>query len=173
MPDRPLTVLFLCTGNSARSILAEALLNHLGAGRFVAVSAGTKPRGAIHPLALALLEEGGIATENLRSESIERYAGPAARAIDLVVTLCDSAAAEPCPVLPGAPASVHWGLADPAAIEGSDEERRGAFERTWSDIEGRVRLLLALPQDELDRQALAREFGAAHARFNGSPAAST
>lgn len=173
MPDRPLTILFLCTGNSARSILAEALLNHLGDGRFVALSAGTKPRGAVHPLALALLEEGGIATANLRSESVELYAGAAAREIDLVVTLCDSAAAEPCPVLPGAPASVHWGLSDPSAVEGSDAERREAFERAWSDIEGRVRLLVALPEDELDRQALAREFGAVHARFQLPSTATT
>jgi arsenate reductase len=164
MSDRPLRILFLCTGNSARSILAEALLNHFGEGRFAAVSAGTRPKGAVHPEAIRLLEQGGIDTANLASESVEKYAGPGARAIDLVVTLCDSAAAEPCPVLPGAPATVHWGLADPAAVEGGPEERREAFERTASELEARLRLLLSLPEEDLEPEALARESRAIHDR---------
>ena len=152
MSERPLRILFLCTGNSARSILAEALTNHLGEGRLSAVSAGTKPKGTVHPQALALLERGGIETSELRSESVEIYAGAGVRAIDLVVTLCDSAAAEPCPVLPGAPATVHWGLADPAAVQGSEEERAEAFERTLVELEARIRLLLALPAEEPRRR---------------------
>src|SRR5262245_36260088 len=130
MSDRPLRILFLCTGNSARSILAEALLNHLGEGRFEAVSAGTKPKGKVNPRALSLLERSGISTLGLVSESVEDYAGPAAKSLDLVVTLCDQAAAEPCPVLPGAPATVHWGIADPSEVEGTEEERDEAFEKT-------------------------------------------
>jgi arsenate reductase len=158
-------VLFLCTGNSARSILAEALLNHLGEGRVEAASAGTHPKGAVHPRALALLERSGIPTRALASESVELYAGPAARELDLVVTLCDRAAAEPCPVLPGAPAAVHWGLADPAATEGSDEERDAAFERTLVELQARLQLLLALPDDALRGGELAGETRAIHARF--------
>lgn len=165
MSDRPLRILFLCTGNSARSILAEALLNHLGQGRFHAVSAGTRPKGAVHPLALALLAESGIATADLRSESVEVYAGRATGELDLVVTLCDGAAAEPCPILPGAPAAVHWGLADPAAVAGSEAAKREAFERTLTELEARIRLLLALPAESLAPETLASEFGAIHAQL--------
>ena len=172
MPDRPLTILFLCTGNSARSILAEALLNHLGDGRIVALSAATECRGAQFNRCRALLEEAGIATAHLRSESAELCAGAAALAIDLMVAPC-ARPRRALSGLPGAPASVHWGLSDPSAVEGSDAERREAFERAWSDIEGRVRLLVALPEDELDRQALAREFGAVHARFQLPSTATT
>ena len=165
MSDRPLRILFLCTGNSARSILAEALLNHLGEGRFEAVSAGTRPKGIVHPRALALLERSGIATSGLASESVDDYTGAAAKALDLVVTLCDEAAAEPCPVLPGAPATVHWGLPDPSAVEGTEEERDEAFERTLADLQARLQLFLALPEEDREPEALARESRAIHARF--------
>ena len=170
MSDRPLRVLFLCTGNSARSILAEALLNHLGEGRFEAVSAGTKPKGVVNPRALAVLERSGISTAGLASESVDDYAGAAAKSLDLVVTLCDQAAAEPCPVLPGAPATVHWGLADPTAFEGSDEERDEAFERTLVELQARLQLILALPAEDLEPAVLARESRAIHARFAGARA---
>lgn len=165
---RPLKLLFLCTGNSARSILAEALANHLANGRIVAMSAGTKPKGAVHPLALAVLERRGIATDGLASESVERHVGADGNpglAIDVVITLCDSAASEPCPILPGAPATVHWGLPDPAAVEGSEEERDEAFRRTLAALEARLRSLLALPPERLQPTELARELRAIHARF--------
>ncbi|MEZ5312430.1 MAG: arsenate reductase ArsC [Thermoanaerobaculia bacterium] len=166
MTAAPLRILFLCTGNSARSILAEALLNHLGEGRFTAVSAGTNPKAAPHPTALALLREAGIDTAGLASEDVALYSGEGKRPIDLVVTLCDSAAAEPCPLLPGAPATVHWGLPDPAAAGGGEEEQREAFERTFADLEARIRLLLSLPGDEIEASDLAREFRTIHARFS-------
>jgi arsenate reductase (thioredoxin) len=166
MSERALRILFLCTGNSARSILAEALANHLGEGRLSAASAGTRPKGTVHPRALALLERRGIETSGLRSESVESYIGSGVQAIDLVVTLCDSAAAEPCPLLPGAPATVHWGLADPAAVQGSEEERAEAFERTLDELEARLRGLLALPLERLEPARLAEELRALHARFS-------
>jgi protein-tyrosine-phosphatase len=165
MSPNALRVLFLCTGNSARSILAEALLNHYGDGRFVAVSAGTRPAGVVNPLAIALLAEAGIETANLRSENLDRYIGPAAAPIDLVVTLCDSAAAEPCPILPGAPSSVHWGLVDPAATAGGEESRRAAFALTLAELQARIALLVSLPEEQLRAEVLARECGAIHARF--------
>jgi arsenate reductase (thioredoxin) len=164
MPTRAIRILFLCTGNSARSILAEALLNHHGGGRFVAVSAGTRPSGVVNPLALELLAEAGIDAANLRSENLDRYSGPAAPPIDLAVTLCDSAAAESCPILPGAPATVHWGLADPAAVAGGAEIRREAFARTLAELHARIMLLVSLPEEQLRPEVLEREFGAIHAR---------
>jgi arsenate reductase len=163
-PRPALRLLFLCTGNSARSILAEALLNRLGEGRFVAFSAGTKPKGSIHPRALAALARAGVPTAGLASQGIERFAGESAHAIDLVVTLCDAAAAEPCPILPGAPASVHWGLADPTAAAGSDEERDAAFDRTLRELEGRIRRLVALPPRSLEPARLAAEAREIHER---------
>ncbi len=144
-------MLFLCTGNSARSILAEALLNHEGAGRFRAFSAGSKPKGEPHPAALELLRSVGIATEGLRSKSWEEFAAGDAPPMDVIVTVCDSAAGETCPIWPGHPVTAHWGIKDPAAVEGDGQ--RAAFERALRYLQSRIRLLLSLPLDELGQQA--------------------
>ncbi len=142
---RPIHVLFLCTGNSARSILAEAILNRLGGGRVHAFSAGSQPRGAVHPLALELLDEEGLATAGLRSKSWDEYAAPGAPPIDLVFTVCDNAAAETCPVWPGRPAAAHWGIPDPAAAIGTESERRRAFRTAYEALEVRIKRFVALP----------------------------
>ena len=135
-------VLFLCTGNSARSIMAEALLNRLGAGRFRAFSAGSQPKGAVHPQALAQLRREGMPTDGFRSKSWDEFAGPQAAPMDLVVTVCDRAAAESCPFWPGAPARAHWSVDDPAAVEGPPEAQARAFERAYRDLEQRIRTLV-------------------------------
>src|SRR5580658_5877457 len=145
MNSRPYHVLFLCTGNSARSILAESLLNHLGQGRFRAFSAGSYPKGAVHPLALELLGQEGLPITNLRSKSWDEYAAPEAPPIHFIFTVCDNAAGEACPVWPGKPASAHWGIPDPAAVEGSEGERRQAFRRAFNSLGARIRRLIALP----------------------------
>lgn len=150
-------VLFLCTGNSARSILAEALLNRLGDGRFRAFSAGSHPRGEVHPLVLRLLEEAGFPVDGLRSKSWEEFAGPGAPALDFVFTVCDRAAGEACPVWPGQPVTAHWGVDDPAAVEGTELERLRAFRRAWIELERRIRAFASLRFDALDRLALERE----------------
>lgn len=157
--SEPLRVLFLCTHNSARSILAEALLNHLGAGRFQAFSAGSSPRAhqQPNPLALRVLESAGIATTGLRSKSWDEFAGPDAPAVDLVITVCDNAAGEQCPFWPGAPATAHWSHPDPSEAEGSEEEKLEAFRRTMDAIRTRVQLLLAVPPERLAREGLQRE----------------
>lgn len=152
MTDTPRTVLFLCTGNSARSILAEALLNHMGAGRFRAFSAGSQPKGEPHPMALAVLRESGLPTEGLSSKSWSEFAAPGAPPIDLVITVCDNAAGESCPVWPGRPIAAHWGIEDPAAVEG--EGQRAAFERALQFLRNRISLLLALPDEGIDALAL-------------------
>ena len=157
MTDRePLNVLFLCTHNSARSILAEAALNHVGKGRWRAFSAGSNPRAnqQPHPLALAVLQESGIATEGLRSKSWDEFAGASAPRMDLVITVCDNAAGEVCPIWPGHPATAHWGYADPSAIEGTDGQRRAAFRSTLQAIVERARMLAELAPDRLDPQRL-------------------
>jgi protein-tyrosine-phosphatase len=149
-------VLFLCTGNSARSILAEVLLDHWGKGRFKGYSAGSFPKGAVHPLALAVLERHGLPTAGLRSKSWSEFAQPDAPVMDFVFTVCDQAAGEVCPIWPGNPITAHWGVPDPAAVEGTEEERRRAFRDAFRRLEARIKLFIALPIDKLDRMALKR-----------------
>jgi arsenate reductase len=152
MRDRPYNVLFLCTGNSARSILAESLLNHGGRGRFHAFSAGSFPKGQVHPLAIELLEWTRLPTEGLRSKSWDEFATADAPPVDFVITVCDNAAGEVCPVWPGKPSTAHWGVADPAAVEG-DAERGAAFRRALTELEARIKLLVNVPIESLDRMA--------------------
>lgn len=162
MSDKTYNVLFLCTGNSARSILAEAVLNQLGAGRFHAYSAGSHPRGAVHPLALDLLHSHGHDISALRSKSWDEFAAPGAPRMDFIFTVCDQAAGETCPVWPGQPVSAHWGFADPAQVEGDDTTRRRAFIHADLEITNRIRLFLSLPLDKLDHlslQTTLRELG--------------
>jgi len=154
MSESVRNVLFLCTGNSARSILAEALLNRLGQGRFRGYSAGSHPKGAVHPYALDLLKRQSYPTEELASKSWDVFAGPDAPKMDFVFTVCDSAAAEVCPVWPGQPMSAHWGLPDPAAVEGSESEKRYAFADTLRMLERRIGILVSLPMASLDRLSL-------------------
>jgi protein-tyrosine-phosphatase len=150
-------VLFICTGNSARSILAEGLLNTLGAGRFHAYSAGSHPKGAVHPLALRELHRLHIPTDGLRSKAWDEFAEPGAPAMDYIFTVCDQAAGEVCPIWPGHPMSAHWGLPDPAAVEGSEEAQAAAFRATAVALKRRIELMLALPLDRLDAMAIHRE----------------
>ena len=159
---RQLNVLFLCTGNSARSVLAEAYLNSAGQGRFKAFSAGSHPTGRVNPFALELLQKNRIDTSGIRSKSWDEFAAPGAPALDFVFTVCDNAAGEACPLWPGQPVTAHWGVEDPAASSGSDEEKRRAFLKAFSELSTRINLLLALPLDKLDRHALThrlREIG--------------
>ena len=160
--ERIYNVLFLCTGNSARSILAESLLNHWGHGKFRAFSAGSFPKGQVHPMAIELLERMNLPAENLRSKSWDEFAAPGAPSIDLIFTVCDNAAGEVCPIWPGKPITAHWGIADPAAVEGSDAEKTLAFRKALRELETRIKLLTSLPIDSLDRmtlQARLREIG--------------
>ncbi|MFQ5348542.1 MAG: arsenate reductase ArsC [Rhodothalassiaceae bacterium] len=150
----PRRVLFLCTGNSARSILAEAILNRLGSGRFTGLSAGSHPRGAVHPLARAVLAARGHGTAGLRSKSWDEFAGAGAPPIDIVITVCDNAAGEVCPVWPGHPVTAHWGLPDPAAVAGPEAVRRAAFEATYDVLAQRIAALVSLPDDVLESPAL-------------------
>ena len=153
MSDRVYNVLVLCTGNSARSILAEALLNHLGRGRFRAFSAGSFPKGAVHPMALELLSWMDLSTQDLRSKSWDEFAAPGAPALDFIFTVCDNAAGEVCPIWPGKPITAHWGIADPAAVEGKVEQGR-AFRKALAELEARITLLTSLPLESLDAIAL-------------------
>jgi arsenate reductase len=152
---RPLNVLFLCTGNSARSILAEAYLNARGQGRFRAYSAGSHPNGKVNPFALELLGKHRIDTGGLRSKSWDEFAAPGAPPLHFVFTVCDNAAGEVCPLWPGQPITAHWGVADPAAAQGSNEDKRKAFLKAFTELSTRINLMLALPMEKLDRQALA------------------
>ena len=154
MSDKVYHVLFLCTGNSARSILAEAILNRLGEGRFRAHSAGSFPKGAVHPLALDLLQRENHPTAALRSKSWDEFAAPGAPPLDFVFTVCDQAAGEACPVWPGQPVTAHWGLPDPAAVEGTPAEQRLAFAETYRRLERRIGAFVNLPLASLDRMAL-------------------
>jgi arsenate reductase len=151
---RVYNVLFLCTHNSARSILAEAILNHLAHGRFKGFSAGSSPSGKINPLALETLQKAGLDTHGLRSKNWDEFATPGAPEMDIVITVCDNAAGEVCPIWPGQPIRVHWGLDDPSHVSGDDETRRGAFFKTYQEISRRLRELLSLPVNRLDRDAL-------------------
>jgi arsenate reductase (thioredoxin) len=153
-------VLVLCTGNSARSILAEALFNTLGQGRIKAFSAGSKPVGRVHPMALELLSEQGYPIETLRSKSWHEFAESVAEKMDFIFTVCDRARGEPCPVWPGKPISGHWGFDDPAAVLGSDAHIRAAFERTYREVGNRIRLFLSLPLEQLDYLSLQRHISA-------------
>ncbi len=157
MTQRTFNVLFLCTGNSARSIFAEVLLGHWGKGRFNAFSAGSFPKPAPHPYALELLRRLHLPTEGLRSKSWDEFAGPRAPEMDFVFTVCDQAANEPCPVWPGQPITAHWGLADPAAVEGSEIEKRDAFRRALRELEFRIKIFVNLRVEALDRLALKKK----------------
>lgn len=152
--QRQYNVLFLCTGNSARSILAERVLESLGGDRFRGFSAGSQPKGAPHPLALRLLQEQGLPVEGLRSKSWDEFAAPGAPPLDFIFTVCDSAAAEVCPVWPGRPVSAHWGMPDPAAAEGSEAARMLAFRETFAMLQRRLGAFTSLPLAALDGMAL-------------------
>jgi arsenate reductase len=155
-------VLFLCTGNSARSVLAESLLNHWGHGKFRAFSAGSYPKGQVHLMAVELLKRMNLPAENLRSKSWDEFAAPGAPPIDFVFTVCDNAAGEVCPVWPGKPMTAHWGIADPAAVEGTDAEKAFAFRNALKELETRIKLFTSLPIASLDSmtlQARLREIG--------------
>ena len=157
-PPRRRNVLFLCTGNSARSILAECLLRELGAGQFEAYSAGSFPKGAVHPMALRLLAEQGLPTAGLRSKSWDEFAKPGAPAMDFVFTVCDQAAGEVCPIWPGHPVTAHWGIPDPAAVlDDGKGAQMLAFREAFRMLQTRIKLFLALPFATLDQHALKRE----------------
>jgi arsenate reductase len=156
MQHKTYDVLFLCTGNSARSILAEALLNALGGGRFRAHSAGSHPRGEVHPRALELLRSLGLPTAGLRSKSWDEFAGAGAPALDFVFTVCDKAAGEVCPLWPGQPMTAHWGIEDPAAVSGSEAQIERAFRDALQVLRRRIELFLALPLAAVDRLSLQR-----------------
>lgn len=153
----PYNVLFLCTGNSARSIMAEVLLNHLGRGRFRAFSAGSHPKGEVHPMALRLIAKNRLPTEGLRSKPWDAFVRPDAPPLDFVFTVCDAAAGEVCPVWPGQPLTAHWGIPDPAAVTGADAEVERAFARAFEQLQRRISLFTALRLEALDRLALRRE----------------
>jgi arsenate reductase len=154
MPARRHEVLFLCTGNSARSLLAEALLRRLGGARFGAHSAGSHPTGRVHPLAIELLHARGHDTSGLRSKGWDEFARPGAPALDFVFTVCDAAAGEACPVWPGRPMTAHWGVEDPAAFAGPEDEQRRVFRRVYRLLERRIELFTSLGLESLDRLAL-------------------
>jgi arsenate reductase len=169
MAERPYNVLFLCTGNSARSIIAEAILNRTGAGKFRAYSAGSQPKGQVHPRTIALLDGLNYDTSGLRSKSWAEFARPGAPALDFVFTVCDNAAGEACPVWPGQPMTAHWGVPDPAEAEGTDAEIALAFREAYRMLERRIEIFNALPVRSLDTltlQARLREIG----RMDGATA---
>ena len=157
MAHRTYNVLFLCTGNSARSIMAEALVNFWGKGWFQGYSAGSFPKSVPHPFALALLSKLGFETKEFHSKSWSVFAQPDAPQMDFVFTVCDEAAKEPCPVWPGQPVTAHWGVADPAAVEGIEIEKHEAFRRAFRELENRVKIFVSLPVDKLDHIALKRK----------------
>src|SRR3990170_2221413 len=154
MTDQPYNVLFLCTGNSARSIIGEALVNQMGKGRFRGFSAGSFPKSEVHPTALNVLETADLPTAGLRSKSWDEFAEPDAPEMHFIFTVCDNAANETCPIWPGHPMTAHWGIADPATVEGSEAERQVAFLDTVRMLRNRISLFLALPIEEIDSMAL-------------------
>ena len=150
MTDRPFNVLFLCTGNSARSVMAEAILNKVGAGKFQAYSAGSQPKGQVHPETLRLMRSLGYDTSGFRSKSWDEFAaGPGAPEFDFVFTVCDNAAAEACPLWPGQPMTAHWGIPDPADVEGTPEQKRAAFQEAYRRLMSRVTALVNLPIEKM------------------------
>lgn len=173
MPDRVYNVLFLCTGNSARSILAEAMLNKEGQGRFRAFSAGSQPKGQLHPLALETLRETNFPTEGLRSKSWDEFTAPGAPVMDFVFTVCHNAAGETCPFWPGQPVTAHWGIEDPAAVEGLDYVKAAAFRQAQRFLKNRIAAFVALPIASLDAVALGakvREIGQQEGATSHRPA---
>lgn len=156
----PYNVLFLCTGNSARSILGEVLIRHWGRGRFQGFSAGSHPKGEVHPLALEVLKRYHLPTEGLRSKSWEEFATPDAAPLHFVFTVCDRAAQEVCPVWPGQPMSAHWGIEDPAAADGSDDQKAQAFNKAFRELDARVKIFTSLRLELLDRMSLQRQLDA-------------
>lgn len=160
MAEKPYDVLFLCTGNSARSIMAEGALGRWGGGRFRAHSAGSQPKGRVHPMTLRVLKDLGYDTASLRSKSWDEFAAPGAPALDFVFTVCDSAAAEVCPIWPGQPMTAHWGVEDPAAFVADDVQTYRFFKRIYGYLEARIRLFTSLPIASLDRLSLQRRLDA-------------
>ena len=152
--EKTYNVLVLCTGNSARSILGEVLFNSLGKGKFIAYSAGSMPVGRVNPFALELLQQQGCRSEGLRSKSWDEFAAPDAPEIDFIFTVCDNAAGEICPIWPGKPTTAHWGIPDPAHVEGSDESRRKAFRTAYEQLARRIQLFMNLPIEKLDKLTL-------------------
>lgn len=152
--DRVYNVLFLCTGNTARSVLAEGILRKDGAGRFRSFSAGSQPKGVINPFALKTLSAHGYPADGFRSKSWDEFAGPGASSMDFVFTVCDSAAGEACPIWPGNPVTAHWGVDDPAAVEGADWMKEAAFEKAFQYLRNRISVFLALPLASLDQLSL-------------------
>jgi protein-tyrosine-phosphatase len=149
-----MNVLFLCTGNSARSIMSEVMMNAMAKGRFIAHSAGSMPTGTVNPLAIELLQKNRLPTEGLRSKSWDEFAAAGAPPLDFVFTVCDNAAGEVCPMWPGQPVTAHWGVEDPAAIDGSEEDKRKAFFRAFTTLQRRIELFLSLPLAKLDKLSL-------------------
>lgn len=156
MTNQPFNVLFLCTGNSARSILAEAIINRCGVGKFRGFSAGSMPKGEVHPLTIKLLKQLNDDTSSLRSKSWEEFSGPGAPHLDFVFTVCDNAANEVCPIWPGQPMTAHWGVPDPAAVEGTDSEKALAFAETYRMLNSRISIFTSLPLASLDKLSLQR-----------------
>ena len=157
MGNQVRNVLFLCTGNSARSVMAEVLLRHWGAGRFRGFSAGSHPTGKVHPYTVELLKQLKLPTDGLRSKSWDEFAQPGAPVMDFVFTVCDQAAGEVCPVWPGQPITAHWGFPDPAAFVGPGAEKRAVFADVFRQIENRIRIFTALPLEKLDRLSIQRQ----------------
>jgi arsenate reductase len=166
--DKTYNVLFLCTGNSARSVFAERLIERWGRGRFKGFSAGSRPKGEIHPMALAVLEQNNYVTDGLRSKSWKEFSGPKAPTMDFVFTVCDNAAAEECPVWPGQPMTAHWGVTDPAQAEGNEAERMLAFHAAFNQLQNRISIFVNLPIESIDTLKLQKELDRI-----GKPAAAT